>query len=579
MANINVSVSGGTPVGVNVGESTIAAQASATAAAASASAASASAATALAASGPNYASTAAGLAATSEGDTFAVVEGDTIAVYRHDAGPVATFLRRIIQDPEAASAAGLIGSDEGTVQGFIDRRASVRADIRGRALPMPVGFHLPDPATVKNAQRVHMGQPPAIVFGDGTKWWELTGGTEVAPWWLPKGAVLHVDFENSRFYWDGAVRALGDLTDNGDGSYDLAYTSWFSGNATVEVQYEHDYDAGTPTGTLFSWNVGTSERVEIDLVNSPPGTVARLFVLPTGVFHNAAYQRIGTTQTVDTSGRRKFFASIGSGAAPICKADNWDAVTSATAAGTLTTPTKLTFGRRARFDDAPYTNGTLHSITIWNRRLTAAELEIIGQDTPKYPVHLLGDSFLNMHRVYGNLAVNLVGRGYVPITQDHLGGSTLAEQAVRYATSTRADGTGTYDQTRFRDATLVICDFGLSDTADGAVAAIKSMLSTITHDRWLYLEPAPNEDAGTSGRTDFDARVSAVRDFVGDRFVSTLDKAQALSTGSAGDLAELAKNKWPLSIKTSVADFHPNETGYAAIAGWIYDALVARGWA
>jgi lysophospholipase L1-like esterase len=48
--------------------------------------------------------------------------------------------------------------------------------------------------------------------------------------------------------------------------------------------------------------------------------------------------------------------------------------------------------------------------------------------------------------------------------------------------------------------------------------------------------------------------------------------------GNAGDVAELAKNKWPLSIKTSVSDFHPNETGYAAIAQWIYDALLARGW-
>lgn len=56
------------------------------------------AATALTASGPNYASTVAGLAATTVGETFAVDEGDTIAVYSHDAGGVATFLRRFPQD-------------------------------------------------------------------------------------------------------------------------------------------------------------------------------------------------------------------------------------------------------------------------------------------------------------------------------------------------------------------------------------------------------------------------------------------------------------------------------------------------
>lgn len=67
------------------------------------------AATALAAAGPNYASTAAGLAATTEGDTFAVDEGDTIAVYAHDAGPVATFLRRFPQDIAAGGGSDLVG--------------------------------------------------------------------------------------------------------------------------------------------------------------------------------------------------------------------------------------------------------------------------------------------------------------------------------------------------------------------------------------------------------------------------------------------------------------------------------------
>jgi hypothetical protein len=75
----------------------------------------ASAAVALAAAGPNYASTAAGLAATVVGETFAVDEGDNIAVYRHDAGPVATFLRRFIKQPELPGGSALIGFEqEGT---------------------------------------------------------------------------------------------------------------------------------------------------------------------------------------------------------------------------------------------------------------------------------------------------------------------------------------------------------------------------------------------------------------------------------------------------------------------------------
>lgn len=60
-------------------------------------------ATALAASGPNHPSTEVGLAAVSLGQTFAVDEGRWIGVYRKDAGPVATLLRRFPKDPVPAS--------------------------------------------------------------------------------------------------------------------------------------------------------------------------------------------------------------------------------------------------------------------------------------------------------------------------------------------------------------------------------------------------------------------------------------------------------------------------------------------
>lgn len=103
-------------------------------------AAAASAAVALAAGGPNYASTALGLAATAIGDTFAVDNGNgTITVYSHDAGPVATALRTIIKDPSATTGAALVGSNDGsagslwtTVAGFIAYlRSTVGAGLIG----------------------------------------------------------------------------------------------------------------------------------------------------------------------------------------------------------------------------------------------------------------------------------------------------------------------------------------------------------------------------------------------------------------------------------------------------------------
>jgi hypothetical protein len=63
------------------------------------------------------------------GDAFAVDEGDTIAVYSHDAGPVATFLRRF---PKDATAAGLAFTQSGagatprTVQAKLRDTVSVK---------------------------------------------------------------------------------------------------------------------------------------------------------------------------------------------------------------------------------------------------------------------------------------------------------------------------------------------------------------------------------------------------------------------------------------------------------------------
>jgi hypothetical protein len=91
-ADLNLTLNG-TPVPVYLGENATLALLQATRAEAAADAAAASEAVALAAAGPNYADTAAGLAATSEGETFAVEDDGIVTIYRHDSGPTATELR------------------------------------------------------------------------------------------------------------------------------------------------------------------------------------------------------------------------------------------------------------------------------------------------------------------------------------------------------------------------------------------------------------------------------------------------------------------------------------------------------
>src|SRR5690606_14700698 len=105
-ADLNLTLNG-TPVPVYLGENTAAALIAASRAEAAADAAAASEAVALAAAGPNYADTAAGLAATSEGDTFAVEDDGIVTIYRHDSGPTATELRVL------ATTAALASTDDG----------------------------------------------------------------------------------------------------------------------------------------------------------------------------------------------------------------------------------------------------------------------------------------------------------------------------------------------------------------------------------------------------------------------------------------------------------------------------------
>ncbi|SKB27309.1 hypothetical protein [Sphingopyxis flava] len=117
-ADLNLILNG-TPVPVYLGENTALALAAKTEAAESALAAQSAAAAALAAAGVGeYADTSAGLAGTSEGDTFWVDNGDgTGTIYRHDAGPTATEIGKFIKDLTENGAAALIGVEGGgTVQ-------------------------------------------------------------------------------------------------------------------------------------------------------------------------------------------------------------------------------------------------------------------------------------------------------------------------------------------------------------------------------------------------------------------------------------------------------------------------------
>ena len=135
MTDMNVTVGradmvatvGRPPVEVHFGENTAGAMAAAGQATASAAAAALSEATAESAAGPTYPDTIAGLAATTDGQAFAVDNGDgTVTVYLNDGG-VAVAQRTLFTTAYAASpaAAGVLGATGGTVQDGLNKIAGV----------------------------------------------------------------------------------------------------------------------------------------------------------------------------------------------------------------------------------------------------------------------------------------------------------------------------------------------------------------------------------------------------------------------------------------------------------------------
>lgn len=183
----------------------------------------------------------------------------------------------------------------------------------------------------------------------------------------------------------------------------------------------------------------------------------------------------------------------------------------------------------------------------------------------KQAVHTLGDSFATSTFKDGML-LHFVDRS-AEFSNDGVGGSTLAEQAVRF------DGTpGRYS------SLLVIMDGGLSDTAAEATGAIDSIIAHLTHDRWVWVQPSPGEDIeGSGARVIWNDRVAEIRAHVGaGHYVETLTALQAGSDGSAADRQDVANNIVPRSLRTDA--IHETVEGTTIRTGEVVSFVKGKGW-
>ncbi|MEM6943981.1 MAG: hypothetical protein AAF565_09570, partial [Pseudomonadota bacterium] len=191
------------------------------------------------------------------------------------------------------------------------------------------------------------------------------------------------------------------------------------------------------------------------------------------------------------------------------------------------------------------------------------------------PVHFLGDSFLNLGRLVDAVRNDI--SGYVAMSEDGVGGSSLADQATRFS-----DAQDEY----LSGSTLVIMDGGNNDT-DGAsaVANINLIIAQLQPGvDWIYVQPNPSTDLPIGGaqRTAWDAIQTAIQAAFPNNYLETLTHMQGGGASTAANSTRIAQGLWveewdedtihPSHISHGTADVD----GYDRLAGAISAELKAR---
>lgn len=383
--------------------------------------------------------------------------------------------------------------------------------------------------------------------------------------WVPAGASLVVDFENSRFYWGGEEKALSDLTETANGYY-LDDVSWWNESWTFCVEYtpgpleteQHIFSLGAMSGT---------DRIELYLIDSA-GYKPRLYYNPPNTNCDVnQVSRSGDGSPFNPYGRTRVMFAVTPDAVPW---SGWSGKLvsqfGSNTPGTATTVNRTAFGFRAKFSDKHFL-GTLHRVVCWPTALSQARIESVLTQAERPHLHLLGDSFATS--VAEEKILALTTARYIPFSRDGVGGSTLAQQATRFAAM----------PARYRDATLLIMDGGATGTSSEAISALNDITSLLTHDRWAYIEPGfgTNHTIGSPNRTAYDAWLDTVRAHCGEgHFIPTYDAMLAANDGGSQDLQDVADGIWPTSLRSD--GLHPNEAGLTVLASCIVPYCELRGW-
>lgn len=435
---------------------------------------------------------------------------------------------------------------------------------------------------------IFTSQPSAANIAAVEKW-----GLAAAVKPLPTGYLaLSANFEKNQFQWGGAVKTLADLTDNGDGTYSLTsfpdFFSSLSATVTLEYRFPDDPVANPPGGILFHWYSVNPKELFWQVQPYVAGTGNRVYLKYNGTNYHTAQP----VHPVNNSGwygfgRHRVTYAIKEGVLPRGSADNFPSRTESTSAALSVNgaPTKLTFKKNGRPGATadPLTNVILCKVEIRVGDLSDADLEAINRTDAIYrPVHFLGDSFLNGNTTPEMVMQKIQTYGYIPYSVDGVGGSAMTSQALRFASP----------YTQWWNSTLVVVDGGPTDTPSDAVASLQNEVGHLTHNDWVIVQGSPQEYLpGSAERINYDAVMAALQGYAGAHWLPTLapvtNTNPALGAvyhdGSANDLADIANNIWPRSLRSD--GIHPGDTvnangwsGKMALSDIIYKGMKARGY-
>lgn len=341
-----------------------------------------------------------------------------------------------------------------------------------------------------------------------------------------------IDFKNEVYRKGGAPAVFGDvlsatgsgsLTANGwemDGATDTlsvkssAISEAFGGEMPSEIAilircaFDYTNDAGAKDLEICRWQADGDNRIILQEV----GDSSLQLVCETG----GNFVATATTLALIEGSSLPYTFALKAGAAGVAGQCDADIMSPEAITG-------LPDLASADFQIFPDASGYITEIRIFAADISTKSLAEIG-DYP--PVHLIGDSFLNSRRVRNALRKLIKDDGkYITVSDDAVGGSTLADQLNRLEADTDS-----------WNKTLIIADFGRGDTSAGAISAVNDMAGLLTHSRWGVAQPAVNPPARLDALFD-DIDFSSVGEW-GEVGLS----ARTAATVSGVDVYELVEN-------------------------------------